>query len=272
MDILLSWSGESSHEVSVFLREWLQEVLPTCKPWVSSEDITKGKRWSDELHGQLEKSKVAIICITPENVKSPWLYYEAGVVAAKVSDALVCPYLVGVPAKLVTGTPLGLYQWTEADKQDTLKLLRTLNQRLDNPYDAMMLEGNYNSKWPQLKRRLDKVIEGLAKVEDTISEIDLPVSQQLTSEGKELLIAACQADGHIMSVAYLGGHSIQVGQRQLIQDPSARTLARWKGALEELMRFGLIADQGYQREIFEVTREGWTVFDQLAGPESTPVD
>jgi hypothetical protein len=105
MDILLSWSGGSSHEVALSLRAWFQEVLPGCQPWVSSEDIAKGRRWSDALHDQLARAKVTVVCITPENVSSPWIYYEAGFIAAKLGEAAVCPFLVGVAGKLVKGTP-----------------------------------------------------------------------------------------------------------------------------------------------------------------------
>src|SRR5215207_7472598 len=101
MNVLLSWSGKVSQEFATFLRDWLPGVLPGCTPWVSSEDIQKGKRWADELHEQLKKCTVALLCITPDNVQSPWLYYEAGVVAAKLGNSsAVCPYLVGVQGKL----------------------------------------------------------------------------------------------------------------------------------------------------------------------------
>ena len=120
MDILFSWSRTASHDTALFLKDWFTEVLPGCKPWVSSEDIAKGKPWWDELHTFLGTAKVAVIIVTPENVQSPWLYYEAGIIAAKLRDgASVCPYLVGVSGKLIQGTPLAAYQSTESDKSDT---------------------------------------------------------------------------------------------------------------------------------------------------------
>jgi TIR domain len=262
MDILLSWSGRPSHEVAVFLREWLLEVLPGSKPWISSEDIAKGTRWSDELHAQLDKCKVCIVCVTPENVQSPWLYYEAGVIASKLGDAAVCPYLVGVPLKEITQTPLNLYQATEANKSDTLKLLRSLNQRLESPHDSGMLEGNFQTKWPQLKRLLDKILEGLMQGEP-------PISQRLTQEAKEMLIAACEGEGKIIHLRWLGGTEIRAGTQQFVKQDDPRSLALWKGALEELVGFGLVEDVGYRGEIFRVTREGWSAFDMLK-PSGTP--
>jgi hypothetical protein len=74
MEVLLTWSGRASHEIAIYLREWLPEVIPGIAPWVSSEDIAKGKRWTTELHSQLDKTRVSITIITSENVKSPWFF------------------------------------------------------------------------------------------------------------------------------------------------------------------------------------------------------
>jgi hypothetical protein len=269
MDVFLSWSGTHSHEIALFLRDWLQEVLPGCKPWVSSEDIAKGTRWSDALHTQLDKTQICLVCVTPENVLSPWLYYEAGYIANKLGVTAVCPYLVGVPAKLVTGTPLGLYQCTQADKADTLKLIRDLNRLLAEPHDTRLLEGNFQAKWPQLKRRIEKVLEGLTEVEDPVARVEPPLAQRLTQEAQELLIAACDNGGDIMYIRYLGGTQFQTGQRQFVTGTDPRSLALWKGALDELIGFGLVEPVGIRGEIFRVTREGWSVSDALK-PSAAP--
>ena len=49
MDIFVSWAGRDSHAIALVLRQWLPRVLPFVRPWVSSEDIRKGTRWSDEF-------------------------------------------------------------------------------------------------------------------------------------------------------------------------------------------------------------------------------
>jgi hypothetical protein len=215
------------------------------------------------LHTQLNKTKVCIVCVTPENVTSPWLYYEAGVVASKLGATAVCPYLVGVQAKLVNGTPLGLYQCTQADKADTLKLIRDLSRVLAEPHDTNLLEGNFQAKWPQLKRRIEKVLEGLVEVENPVARIEPPLAQRLTKEAQELLLAACANGGDIMYIKYLGGTQFQTGQRPFATGTDPRSLALWKGALDELVSYGLVEPVGFRGEIFRVTREGWSVSDTL---------
>lgn len=266
VDIVLSWSGDSSKEAALALREWLPEVLPGCNPWMSSEDIKKGDQWAPVLHGQLAKSAVIIVCVTPDNVRSPWLYYEAGHVAARVANSAVCPYLIGVAGKLVTGSPLGQYQWSEADKSDTLKLVRSLNDRLGAPHDGKILEGNFNSKWPQLRRRLDAIVAHIGATEDEVTKTELPIIQQLSDEAKQLLIAACSGADQRATIAHvrtLGGVYIQAGGRQMAETKNARSVAVWKGALDELEGFGLVEPLSDKREIYEVTRKGWEVFDQI---------
>ena len=73
MDVLVSWSGRLSHRVGQALHEWLTDVLPAAKPWISSEDIGPGTSWFQSLMGKLESTSLCVICMTPDNVRSPWL-------------------------------------------------------------------------------------------------------------------------------------------------------------------------------------------------------
>lgn len=78
MQIFLSWSGRQSHAVALALQDFLRSVMQATKPWVSSEDIEKGARWSATVGQQLEEISFGIICLTPENIARPWINFEAG--------------------------------------------------------------------------------------------------------------------------------------------------------------------------------------------------
>ena len=94
MKVFLSWSGPRSKAVADAFAWWLPQVIQAIDPSISS-DIDKGKRWSDEISNQLEETKLGIICLTQDNLKAPWLLFEAGALW-KAKGASVCTFLLDV--------------------------------------------------------------------------------------------------------------------------------------------------------------------------------
>lgn len=78
MKVFLSWSGDRSRVVADVLRNWLPSVLQAVRPYFSPEDIEKGSKWSLEISRELDASDYGILCVTTENVASPWMLFEAG--------------------------------------------------------------------------------------------------------------------------------------------------------------------------------------------------
>src|SRR6266446_10561702 len=103
LEVFVSWSRAASHQAAAAFQEWLPGVLPGVRTWTSSEDITKGAPWFSSISAQLSKSGACLILITPENVGSQWLFYEAGAIAHAMPGALICPYLIGVKAGELSG-------------------------------------------------------------------------------------------------------------------------------------------------------------------------
>ena len=92
MRVFLSWSGAVSHSVALAFRGWLPSVIQSLEPYVSSEDIDKGARWSTEMAQELEKSRYGIICVTKENVNKPWINFEAGALSRSIEKATAVPF------------------------------------------------------------------------------------------------------------------------------------------------------------------------------------
>jgi len=155
MKVFLSWSGPTSKRIALALREWLPSVIQTVDPWMSSEDIKKGTRWSPAIAKELAESRAAIFCLTPENPGAPWLNFEAGAVSNTSWSANVCTYLFNVASSDIIG-PLTQFQWTVAtSKEDNLKLLATINgAQEDGALDQRRLEKAFNTYWPELETAL----------------------------------------------------------------------------------------------------------------------
>ena len=100
MLIFISWSGVASEAVAAALANWLPLVIQAVKPWVSSQDIQKGQRWAEEISEKLEETQFGILCVTHENLESPWLLFEAGAISKLRRQSRVSTYLLDVRAQI----------------------------------------------------------------------------------------------------------------------------------------------------------------------------
>jgi hypothetical protein len=158
MKVFLSWSGTRSKAVAEALRDWLPLCIQSLEPWLSSEDIDRGTRWPDEVASALDSAAGrGIFCLTPESVLSPWLNFEAGVVAAKGGQSRVWTLVVGMDPVDVK-PPLGHFQNTRAERDDILKLMKSLNQSCAKPIDVRVLERAFQASWPELEGQLSAAV------------------------------------------------------------------------------------------------------------------
>ena len=111
MKVFLSWSGHKSHQVALVLRDWLPSVIQSIMPYVSSEDIDKGARWSTDIAKELEDSTYGILCVTKENLEAPWLLFEAGALSKMMDKSSVCPFIFDLKRAEVKG-PILQFQST----------------------------------------------------------------------------------------------------------------------------------------------------------------
>jgi hypothetical protein len=153
MKIFLSWSGPLSKQIALALREWLPNVIQAIDPWMSAEDIEKGSRWSSLLAKELATTKAGIVCLTPDNSHSPWLNFESGALSKAVEETMVCPYLLHLKPSDLKG-PLTQFQMSEANKEDTRKMIATLNGGSEKPLAEKKLLEAVEMWWPKLEARL----------------------------------------------------------------------------------------------------------------------
>lgn len=154
MKVFLSWSGERSRAVASALETWLPMVLQAVIPWRSGSGIEPGTRWSGEVSRALQEARVGIICLTPENLDAPWMVWEAGALS---KNALVIPYLFGVQPSEIGG-PLVQFQVVSATRDDTRKLVQTLNRALGNDgLSSDLVERIFDRMWPDLESEFKQI-------------------------------------------------------------------------------------------------------------------
>ena len=159
MKVFLSWSGEKSHKVALVFRDWFPSVIQSLEPYVSSEDIDKGTRWSTDIAKELEDSTFGILCVTKENLTAPWLTFEAGALSKTMDKSFVSPFLFDIKRSEVDG-PILQFQSTIFNKEDVKKLIKTLNKASgEDQLNDAMLDKAFNVWWPTLEEELNKLTD-----------------------------------------------------------------------------------------------------------------
>ena len=160
MKIFISWSGAMSRNVASVLHDWLPHVLPEVKPFVSA-DIGKGEHWSAALAQELEDTDFGIICVTPANLDSPWLNFEAGSLSKSVDHSYVVPFLFHVEPTAVK-FPLAQFQAVVFGKEEVFRLLVDINKRLGHrvQQEQKHLEEIFERHWESLRDKMLRIGEG----------------------------------------------------------------------------------------------------------------
>lgn len=184
MKVFLSWSGTHSHKIALVFRDWLPSVLQAIVPYVSSEDIDKGARWSTDIAKELEDSTFGILCVTRANINAPWLTFEAGALSKTMDKSFVSPFLFDIKRSEVDG-PILQFQSTIFEKADLKKLVNTLNKACEkNGLADARLEKAFEVWYPTLESELEKLKDTPDdSVEDTDnSELQTPKAQEILED------------------------------------------------------------------------------------------
>lgn len=216
MKVFISWSGARSKHIALALRDFVKDCVQATQPFVSASDINAGSRWAGELTTQLSQTNVGILCLTPENLKAPWLLFEAGALSKAIDHSAVCPYLHEV-ANTDLEWPLAQFQANGAAEDGTRKIIELINERTaDRRLGDGELARAFSRCWPELKTKLSSVppledapesrrpLEDL--VEETLSLVRALTIQHIPhARGKHIVFefSGGPLDGHL-TAARLG--------------------------------------------------------------------
>jgi hypothetical protein len=123
---------------------------------MSKSDIHAGDRWQEALGKELEACNFGILCITRQNLHSPWLTFEAGSLAKARSDSRVIPLLLDLDEGDITG-PLSQFQAKKADKPGIEGMIESINNGSEPPVPEAKIKELFELLWPKLEEQLSVI-------------------------------------------------------------------------------------------------------------------
>lgn len=158
MKIFLSWSGNTSHKVALVLNDWLPSVIQSITTYIASEDIYKVARWGKDITYELGNSTYGILCVTSDNINSPWLNFEAGALAKNMDMSFVNSFLFNIKRSEVCG-PILQFQSTIFEKDDIYKLVKSLNAAGgESKLNDDILSATFNVWYSSLETNLNNIL------------------------------------------------------------------------------------------------------------------
>jgi hypothetical protein len=239
MKVFISWSGERSKKVAEVFADWLPQIIQALDPWISS-NIAKGARSTPEISSELERSKIGIICLTPENLDNNWILFEAGALS-KMNETMVCTFLLDLSPPDIK-PPLSQFQHTIFTKEDVFKLIGTINQKLalsdEKPLAEKTLHQVFDRSWSEFDERINKIIKSLPEKtkqirsdRDILEEI-LAIVRRQDSDIRNREEGLTESDYNILKIS--ADH-----YRKLIAEYGVRPAEASRAVLKEIKAEGI---------------------------------
>ncbi|OIK85192.1 hypothetical protein ATW79_09680 [Oenococcus oeni] len=167
MKIFLSWSGDLSKHIAECFHEFLPLVLQYTEPFMSSDDIARGDDWNNKINGELNNSRIGILFITPENINSNWLNFEAGALFSwKNKDeqqGTVMPVMINSLdiTSVLSKSPLKQFQGTKSLSEEGVKsIFHSINLKADSDsLSEASFQSTFDQWWPKINQEINQVLK-----------------------------------------------------------------------------------------------------------------
>lgn len=189
MKVFISWSGETSRNIAEIFRKWLPGVLQAVKPYFTPEDIHKGARWNSEISKELEDSKMGIFFLTPDNLNSLWMMFEAGALSKNIDQAKVVPILFGLEPSDIVG-PLTQFQSATFNKIEVKRVVKILNSELEeSKLQADVFDNVFDMWWDKLEADVKNELAKTSKKSKPNIRNDRDILEELLSLTRDLSLS-----------------------------------------------------------------------------------
>jgi hypothetical protein len=180
---------------------------------------------------------------------------------------------------IAAGKPTMLYFSTAPVRQDSVdddqfKSLRLFKETVRNQNNGLYEEYESLSEFKEkLTRQLAQTIireypsqpPKNSSPDDGSNRLPDPAPtpiQLISPEATQLLKESSQdPNGVILKVTTYDGTSIQTNGQNLVEPQNPRSVAKWKSALDELIRNGFVEQRDRKGEVFSITGEGFKIAD-----------
>jgi len=216
MKLFISWSGELSGQVANKLHEWIPTVIQSVEVFFSPEDIEKGENWNQRLIKELADCDYGIVCLTSQNVQAPWINFESGALA-KSLDSRVSTLMIGISPSDIKG-PLSRLQNTKFEKEDILKLLKSINKQIEKPLTDKVLESTFGIMWDSLNEDIEPLI--LASESRNVGKRTNAANKSISEPIEEVLRIVRNIDTRISKMPRKSSNDIHPNQLSLDFTPS----------------------------------------------------
>lgn len=162
--IFISWSGKNSKKIAIELKEILEKKIFSSTDFecfVSTVDIASGDDWWNKIKKELKRCKQGILCVTKENIKAPWIFYEAGAMVAR--DVPTIPLLFNCNINALEGSPIKGKQCIDFyDHAQFLKMIYDINCSMNLlPIEKSQMDAIAKEAYEELKKILQPTLKQL---------------------------------------------------------------------------------------------------------------
>lgn len=87
---------------------------------LSTGGFTPVDKWLNETRTKLRQTKIIVVLLTPQSIKSQWIYFESGF-GASSADCEIVPVGIGINCSSEVPFPLAMYQCYQLSDYESLK-------------------------------------------------------------------------------------------------------------------------------------------------------
>lgn len=151
MRIFISWSGERSRVVAEALSRFIPIVLQRARVYLADTMLEAGADWRTAITDAIRKSNFGISCLTKDNINSPWLAYEFGVMSLALEPTHLFPLLIDLSYADLVG-PMASFQASRLEQSDMRRLLLKINRESEAPLPDEVFNESFDIFWRKFEQ------------------------------------------------------------------------------------------------------------------------